>query len=85
MLRRLRRGSKAAQESGGVIQAGGKRTAAELGGTSTDPTGMEVMVGEDEEAYIARQQRNQAEAKARMAAKFAPPATPMNSPRTPVR
>lgn len=58
----------------------GKRTAEELGGTSTDPTGMEVMVGEDEEAYIARQQRLQAEAKARMAAKFGPPATPTNSP-----
>jgi hypothetical protein len=54
------------QQTGG----GGNRTAEELGGTSTDPEGMEVMVGEDEQAYIARRTRLQAEAKARMAAKF---------------
>jgi hypothetical protein len=51
-------------------QASGHRSAEELGGTSTDPEGMEVMVGEDEQAYIARRTRLQAEAKARMAAKF---------------
>ena len=50
--------------------AGGNRTAQELGGTSTDPKGMEVMAGEDERGYIARQKSLQAEAKARMAAKF---------------
>ena len=49
-LQRARRGSAAT----GQKAAGAKRTAAELGGTSTDPTGIEVMVGEDEEAYIGK-------------------------------
>ena len=59
-------GQQQQQQQGG----GGNRTAEELGGTSTDPEGMEVMVGEDEQGYIARRTRLQAEAKARMAAKF---------------
>ena len=46
-LQRARRGSNATGQ-----KAAGKRTATELGGTSTDPTGIEVMVGEDDEAYI---------------------------------
>ena len=46
------------------------RSAAELAGTSNDAFGMEVMVGEDEDQYLARQAQIQADAKARMAAKF---------------
>lgn len=49
---------------------GGNRTAEEMAGMSTDPNGMEVLVGEDEQSCLARQRRLQDEAKARMAAKF---------------
>ena len=46
------------------------RSAAEVGGTSTDPNGIEALVGEDEASYIRRQQKLKQEAKERMAAKF---------------
>lgn len=46
------------------------KSAAEVGGTSTDPNGIEALVGEDEVSYIRRQQKLQQEAKERMAAKF---------------
>lgn len=46
------------------------KSAAEVGGTSTDPNGIEPLVGEDEASYIKRQRRLQQEAKERMAAKF---------------
>ena len=68
-----RRASVAAPDlKGFAAEAGaaGAKTAAELGGKSTDPNGMEVLIGEDEQAYLARQKRLQSEAKARMAAKF---------------
>ena len=64
--------SMASKLPGGGDAAGstGARTAAEMAGTSTDPNGIEVMDGEDEQSYVARQRRLQDEAKARMAAKF---------------
>ena len=46
------------------------KSAAEVGGTSTDPNGIEPRIGEDEVSYVARQQRLAAEAKERMVAKF---------------
>jgi hypothetical protein len=48
----------------------GGKSAAEVGGTSTDPNGIEPLVGEDESSYVSRQLRVRQEAKERMAAKF---------------
>lgn len=41
-----------------------------VGGTSTDPNGVELMVGETDEEYTARQMQLRADASARMAEKF---------------
>jgi hypothetical protein len=51
---------------GGVGGGGGARP----GGGAEDPNGMERLIGETDEQYIARQTRLRNEAKARMAAKF---------------
>jgi ADP-ribosylation factor GTPase-activating protein 1 len=42
----------------------------DAGGTSTDPQGIEPLMGETNGQYVARQQKLKEEAKARMAAKF---------------
>lgn len=56
-------GSSSSSSSGGVARP-------MTGGGGQDPNGMERLVGESDEQYIARQTRLRDEAKARMAAKF---------------